>query len=336
MKKRIMLSLLLSLLLIIVMTLPLSAAWGKKNTDKKVVVYTAHDMSIIQEAIPLCEKEMGMKVEYIRMGSGDIIQRAKAEKNKPQADVIWSIGGEELEANSDLLERYVPKEWSKVDSVYKVSNNWLPYTGIIMVLVVNTNLVPEKDMPKTWTDLGDAKWKGKISSARADKSGSAFMQLATVLNVHKNDGWSIYEKILSNFILSGSSGAISRLVNDGEMAIGITLEDNAYRFVKGGGPVKIIYPEDGTTVGPDGIALIKGAPHPKEAKMFIDWIMGKTHQTFISEKMARRSIRNDLPDAAGLQKIKNIKVVPYDFAWSAKNREGFIKKWTELVMKLGL
>lgn len=337
MKKRLLLFLVLSLLFIIVMTLPLFAAWGKKKeTKNKLVLYTAHEMSIIQEAIPLFEKKTGIKAEYIRMGSGDIIQRAKAEKNNPQADLIWSIGGEELEANSELFERYIPKEWGKIDPVYKVSNNWLPYTGIIMVLVVNTNLVSEKDMPKTWTDLGNEKWKGKISSARADRSGSAFMQLATVLNVYKKTGWDVYEKILSNFIFSGSSGAISRLVNDGEMAIGITLEDNAYRFVKGGGPVKIVYPADGTTVGPDGIALIKGAPNPKEAKIFIDWVLSKEYQTFISEKMARRSIRNDLPEATGLPKIKSIKVVPYDFAWSAKNRESFLKKWLDIVMKLGL
>ncbi len=329
--KRILLALLLVLLIPAVMF-----AGGQKEKAKKVVLYSAHTQEIIDALVPRFKAATGIDAEVVKMGSGDVIARVKAEKNNPQCDVIWSIGGEQLEANSDLLEKYTPKEWDKISDVFKVGTNWLPYTGIVMVFIVNTNLVPADKTPQKWTDLADPRFKGQISSSRADKSGSAYMQLATVLNIYKDRGWQVYESILKNFVLSSSSSAVPRYVNDGEQEVGITLEDNAYRYVKGGGPVKIVYPKDGTTAAPDGIALVKGAPHPKEAKIFIDWALSKETQDFLVEKMGRRPVRVDGAVPPGLPPLSKIKTVPYDFAWSAKNKEKFVKHWTELVQKLGL
>ncbi|HUX21992.1 MAG TPA: extracellular solute-binding protein, partial [Spirochaetia bacterium] len=231
---------------------------------------------------------------------------------------------------------YTPKDWDKIEPVFKVGTNWLPYTGIVMVFIVNTDKVPANLIPQKWTDLADPRLKGLISSARADKSGSSYMQLATVLNVYKDTGWDVYRSILKNFVLSGSSSAVSRFVNDGEAYVGLTLEDNAFRYVQGGGPVKIVYPADGTTAAPDGIALIKGAPHQANAKAFIDWTLSKKVQDFLVEKMARRPVRIDGAVPAGLPPLSQIKTVPYSFSWSASNKDAFLKQWSDMVMQLGL
>jgi iron(III) transport system substrate-binding protein len=287
--------------------------------------------------VPMFESATGIKTQVVKAGSADIIARVRAEKANPQCDVIWSIGGEQLEAESDLLAPYTPKDWDKIEPVFKVGTNWLPYTGIVMVLIVNTNMVPANLTPKTWKDLADPRLKGEISSARADKSGSSYMQLATVLNVYgEQQGWALYEKILANFVLSGSSSAVPRFVNDGEQAVGVTLEDNAYRYVEGGGPVKIVYPEDGTTAAPDGIALVKGAPHPDAGKAFIDWALSKPAQDYLVKKMGRRPVRVDGAVPPGLPPMSQIKTKPYNFAWSAANKDKFVAHWTELVQKLGM
>jgi len=311
-------------------------AGGSKKEEKKVILYTAHRETIVEAMLPRFKEATGIEAEYVKMGSADVIRRVKAEKDNPQCDVIWSIGAEQLEANPDLLEEYIPKDWDKIDPVFKVGNKWLPYTGIVMVFIVNTNIVPEELTPRKWTDLADPRLKGKISSARADKSGSSYMQLATVLNIYKDRGWEVYKSILANFVLSGSSSAVPRFVNDGEAAVGITLEDNAWVYVQGGGPVKIVYPEDGTTAAPDGIALVKGAPHSEAAKTFIDWTLSKETQEFLVEKMGRRPVRTDVKAKGALPPLSEIKTVPYDFAWSAGNKDKFVKKWKELVMELGL
>ena len=151
-----------ALLLIIALALvPLGlSATGQPEQAKKVVLYTAHEQDIVDGMVPLFEADTGIKVEYVKMGSGEIIQRARAEQANPQGDVIWSIGGEQLEANPDLLEKYVPKEADMIEPVFMVGNNWLPYTGIVMVFVVNTKLV-------TCVSRRRSPWAGgRSSSAR--------------------------------------------------------------------------------------------------------------------------------------------------------------------------
>jgi len=310
---------------------------AESQAPQRVVAYTAHEDNIIAEMTARFTAETGIEIEFIKLGSSDVIRRAVAEANNPQADVIWSIGGEALEANSSILAPYTPKEWNKIADVFKVGTNWLPYTGIMNVFVVNTDMVPANQTPQTWQDLADPRLKGLISSARADRSGSSYMQLANVLAVYGEDqGWGVYNNILKNFALSASSGAVPRFVNDGEAAIGITLEDNAQRFVLGGGPVKIVYPSDGTVAAPDGIALLKGAPHPEAAKAFIDWCLSRSTQDFLVETMGRRSVRVDGTTPPGLPALSEINTIGYDFGWAAGNRERFINRYSETVIELGM
>jgi iron(III) transport system substrate-binding protein len=314
----------------------ITLAVGAFAAPQKVVVYTAHEDSILNALAPRFEAETGIKLEYVKLASGDVIKRAKAEAANPQADVIWSIGGEQLEAENAILAPYTPKEWSKIAAVYKVGTNWLPYTGIMNVFIVNTNMLTPDKYPTKWTDLTDARFKKLISSARADKSGSSYMQLCNTILVYKDKGWDVYKGIMANMVVSASSGSVPKFVSDGEQAVGITLEDNAFRYVQGGGPVKIVYPTDGTVAAPDGIALLKGAPHPDAAKVFIDWCLSKPIQEYLVYTMARRSVRTDCKDPAGLPAIKSIKTIPYDFKWAAANKDAFSKKFGDIAMELGL
>ncbi len=320
---------------LIVLCLAFTASvWAASN---KVVVYTAHEETIINALVPMFEKETGIDIEYVKLGSGDVIKRAKAELGNPQADVIWSIGGEQLEANNQILEAYTPKDWDKIASVYKVGKNWLPYTGIMNVFIVNTKLLTPAQYPRKWTDLTTARFKKAISSARADKSGSSYMQMANVLSVYgETKGWEVYKGIMSNMVVSASSGAVSKFVNDGEQSVGLTLEDNAFRYFSGGGPVAIVYPEDGTVAAPDGIALLKGAPNLDNAKKFIDWMLSKPTQEYLVDAMARRPVRTDCKDPKGLPALSTIKTIPYDFAWAATNNPVFVKKFVDIAMDLNL
>lgn len=311
-------------------------AFSAFAASNEVVVYTAHEESIINALVPMFEKETGIKVNYVKLASGDVIKRAKAEAANPQADIIWSIGGEQLEAENQILQSYIPKDWDKIVPVYKVGTNWLPYTGIMNVFVVNTKMLKPAQYPQKWTDLTDARFKKLISSAPADKSGSAYMQLANVIAIYGDKGWDVYKGIMKNMVISTSSGAVPKFVNDGEQAVGLTLEDNAFRYVEGGGPVAIVYPADGTVAAPDGMAILKGAPNLANAKIFTDWCLSKPVQEYLVNAMKRRPVRTDVASPKGLPAMTEIKGIPYDFGWAAKSKTEFVKKFTEIKMDLGL
>lgn len=330
----------IALALIIVMLVSSMAlfAAGEMERAKKVVAYSAHEDTIIASMKRLWEEDHPeLQLEVIKMGSGDVISRAKAESSNPQADVIWSIGGEALEQNSDLLEFYQPKDWDMIEDVYKVGTNWIPYTGIMNVFIVNTNMLSPDQYPRTWKDLASDKLQG-VGTARADQSGSSYMQLANVLAIYGDgeEGWAVYKSIMENFFLASSSGAAPRLANDGEVPVAVTLEDNAQRFVAGGGPVKIVYPEDGAVAAPDGIAIIKGAPNLAGAKTFVDWATSAKIQNFLVKQMGRRPVRKDAATPPGLPAMSEINTIEYDFGWSAANRDAYIARFRELMMELNL
>lgn len=301
------------------------------RAEQHVVIYTAHEASITEQLVPRFEKETGIKVDLIKGGGGDLINRVKAEAKAPRADVIWSIGADLLVANPTLLQAYRPAGLDAVlDPKFASRGNWLPYTGVIMVFAVNTQKLQPAGYPHSWMDLTDPKWKGKVSSARADSSSSAFIQYASVLNAFGDKGMDVYTKLFANFALSNSSGAVPRFVNDGEALVGITLEDNALQYVKGGGKMAIVYPAEGTSLTADGIALVKGAPDEAEGKRFIDWALSQPVQQWLVQTLGRRSIRNDVAANPVLPPLSQIKTVNYDVEAVARDLPKLMAAWKTL------
>ena len=297
----------------------------------RVSVYTAHESSIIDAMVPPFQKATGITVDVVKGGGGDLLNRVKAEAGAPRADVVWSVGPDVLEVNAPLLEAYRPAGYEQVlDPKFAASGVWLPYTGTVMVIAVNTAKVKPGDFPKTWSDLADPKWHGLVSSARADSSSSAFSQFLTILTCYPDTGMDIYKRIFANFVLSDSSGGVSRYVNDGEAFAGLTLEDNALQYVKGGGHMAIVYPSDGTLVNADGVALVKGAPHPDEARRFIDYLMSKPAQEILVQTVGRRSIRTDVPAGPGTKPLSEIKAINYDTVDAARRRATLLAQWRKI------
>lgn len=300
--------------------------------DDKVVVYTAAPQELVDKVVPAFEKASGLKVELVKAGAGELINRIKAEKGRQAADVLWSVGGEVLQANPDLFEAYTPKDSDKIVAEVRSKGKWVPFTVIATAFSVNTQQLTEAQRPKTWLDLTKPEYKGKISVARLDKSSSSYIQLAALLQIYGIDkGWEIYGKIMDNAQLAASSGAVPKFVNDGEAAIGLNNEDVALRFKNGGGPVDVIYPADGTTAQADGMALMATPQNVKGAKAFMDFVISAEAQGLVAS-IGRRPVRADVPSLAGLTPLASLKLITYDLEWAAGYQKTAMAKWNDMIL----
>lgn len=125
-----------------------------------------------------------------------------------------------------------------------------------------------------------------------------------------------------------------KLVNDGEYALGITLEKSANNYkIAEGSKLDYIYPSDGTSAVPDGIALVKGAPNYECAVAFMNFVTGVDCQNMMSKDFSRRSARSDVNAPEGLPTMENINVIDYDFDWAANNKEAIVEKFQEIVVE---
>lgn len=298
-----------------------------------VTVYTAAPQNFVDALVPSYEAKTGNKVEIIKAGSGELLNRLTAEASSPLADVLWSVDGTVVDFNPDLFQAYKSVHADKVLPAMGKSDLWSPFTAIVMTFIVNKEKLGDLAIPTSWSDLAKPEYKGLISSARADKSGSAFIQFATVLQAYDTEeaGWDTYKGMLANFVLSDSSGAVPRFVNDGELPVGITLEDAALRYKEGGGPVQIVYPTDGTTLAPDAMALIANAKHVEEGKSFIDFMLSEEAQAVVAE-LGRRPVRGDVASNELLDPISSLNAVEYDFGWAASNRARLVEEWGNTVL----
>jgi iron(III) transport system substrate-binding protein len=217
----------------------------------------------------------------------------------------------------------------------KVSPNWIPFSVTIPnVLAVNTRLVPENETPSTWAELADPKWKGRIAFAGADRSGSALQQmLQIVFNFGDDEGWRLFERMVENFVITGSSGAVPRGVAQGEYAIGLTLEDNAQRFIAGGAPMKIVYPREGISMSADAMALVAGGPNPDGGRALLDYIVSTEGQKLIVERFGRRPIRADVAPPTGASDPATLPIKNIPVEWSNVRQRDLLARYLRLVRR---
>jgi len=307
----------------------------------EVVAYSAEKEEIIKAVEPMWAKAVpDIKLNTLASGTNEVVQRVLHERQHPLGDVVWGIGAEGPSALLDLFEPYETKQAKAVDPRWAAvakGQPWQPNSIVPMVLIYNTSLVPSAQAPRSWRDLADPRWKGRLAYAAPDKSGSAYTQLATMVSVFgDNDaGWKVIARIMRNAKILQSSGKVPKGVSDGEYAVGITYENIAGLYVAGKAPVKIVYPVEGTAILPDANALIRGAPHPEAAKRFLDFLQSKPVQEMLARKLSLRSCRTDVAAPPGLSPIEDIKAAPgFDFRWAVAHRKDFIKKWQAIVLSL--
>jgi iron(III) transport system substrate-binding protein len=302
---------------------------------RPVVVYTAN-AEAVNALAPGFKTATGADLQVVAAGSGELVRRIRAESQRPLGDCVVSIGGEPIDAAKELFSAHKVTDDAAIRPDIKVSDVWVPFSVTLpSVVCVNTRLVPEAEIPMTWAALADPKWKGKIAFAGADRSGSALQQMFQIIHTAGNEaaGWALFERMFDNFVVTGSSGAVPRGVAQGEYAIGLTLEDNAQRFIDGGSPMRIVYPREGIAYSADAMAVIANGPNPDGAKALLNYIASKDGQSLIVTRFGRRPIRNDVDGPKGAIPAAQLPVNNPPTAWVNANNRPFMDRYMRLARR---
>jgi iron(III) transport system substrate-binding protein len=329
------------LLMSLVLALFLSATVSAKE---KVTVYTSLETDETVKYIEVARKDLpDLDIDIIRLSTGELGARMLAEKDNPQADLIWGWAVTNMEQfiPAGMIQPYRAKGTETLDKRFVHPKDF--YAGIDMYIAafcVNTKVLKEKNlpMPKGWNDLLNPGFKGLIAMPNPVASGTGFLQIASLLQMYgakegKEDGWEFLKKLDKNmgqYIKSGSRPA--KMTAQGEFAIGCSFDFVVGELKKGGSPVEFVFPVEGAGYEVEANALLKGAKNPAAAKKFLDWAISanamKAYSAFkLGVTLPGIPTRSDMPQLA------QINLYPMDFTWQGKNRDAILQKWESLFQK---
>lgn len=296
--------------------------------SQKLVVYTSHKEEVYNPIIKEFEERTGIFVEVKQGGTLELFDEIASGKSSGNCDVIFGGGIENYMGYEDYLDAYRVEEEEMIAERYRCSNHkWTSFSVLPMVFIYNSKLVYPAAAPRTWEEMQSTKWKGEIAFADPAESGSSYTALCTMIFATGGDT----ETVISNFAaaldgsISANSGAVLEEVNSGTKLVGITLEETALKKMEQGADLRIIYPIEGTSAVPDGVAIVSNAKHRSNAQKFLDFVVSEDVQRLLVDEMYRKSIRKD-----NVFTSDSLKVINYDIVWAAKEKDTILQKWNML------
>jgi iron(III) transport system substrate-binding protein len=324
-----------------------SAAWGAMRDSasvtpqEEITVYTAllpenaqSYLASFQRAYP------AIKVTLVRESTGPLIDRLRAERQDPQADVIWGLGVTSLVLLEweDLLVPYAPAGLSRVLPLFRDARTppyWVGIYAWILVYCVNPDQLARLDLPlpTAWRDLGNPVYRGHLGLADPVKSGTGYLLVDTVLQHYgKNAGWEYLDALHQNVPrYVPSSEEACRLAGSlgDEIAIVVTSDEAGSHQKKGGTPVELIFPSEGSGWDMRANALVKkrSLTIKPAAKTFLHWAISDGAMQAYARNVALTAVRLDNPLPSGFPSDLDRQLFDKDIMRSAAHRDIILREW---------
>jgi 2-aminoethylphosphonate transport system substrate-binding protein len=247
-------------------------------------------------------KATGVKVQYIEAGSGGVVERVAKESTNPQADVLVTLPPFIMKAVADgLIQAYTPAGADQISADLKDKGGmYVALSNNYMNFIYNSAVV--KEPPKSFADLLDPKFKGKIQYSTPGQAGDGTAVMIEVFHAFgsKDKGFEFLKALQANNVgPSASTGKLTALVNKGELYVANgDLQMNVDQM-RSNPNIKVFWP-----AGPDGkrstfalpyyMGLVKGAPHADAGKKLIDFLLAKEAQSTLSSMAFGLPVRADV------------------------------------------
>ncbi len=318
-----------------VLAAPLCVRTASAATE--LTVYTAVEAEDLKRyAAAFNEDHPDIAIKWVRDSTGIITAKLLAEKNNPQADVIWGLAATSLllMKGEGMLEPYAPKGLDKLNPKFRDKDNPPTWTGMdawIASVCVNTVEAGKKNlpMPGSWMDLTKPVYKGHIVMPNPNSSGTGFLDVSSWLQLFKEDGgWDFMDKLHQNIAWYTHSGSKPcKQAAAGETPIGISFAFRGAKSKAAGAPLEIIVPKEGVGWDMEATAIVAGTSKLEAAKTLVDWTITKKANTLYNEGYAVVAYPGIAKPVEHFPPGIVDAMIDNDFLWAAQNRKRILAEW---------
>jgi len=283
--------------------------------EGKIVWYTSVDLTIAERVAKVFETHYpGMQVKVERSGAERNYQRIGQEYASKiyNCDVVNSSDAAHLIIwkREKLLAAYMPEDVARdFPAAHKDPDGmFASWRVTLSPIAYNTKLVKKEDAPKSFADLLDPKWSGKIVKAHPGYSGTI---MTATQQTARDLGWGYYEKLSKQKVMQVQSAADPpKKLALGERAV---MADGGEYVVSDmmtrGEPIEAVYPTEGTPLITGPSAIMVRAPNPNAARLFYAWSMTVEGQQVSIDVGGMRSVHPGTKERPGRPKLSDIKTM---------------------------
>lgn len=303
-----------------------AAAFGapfvtRARAAEGIVWYSGSSARSVEAWAEKFRAQSGIPTETFRTGGVKLAQKFEAEvaAGQVRCSVLdSSVPGIMMDwVDRGLIMEYESPEAKNYPDDVRDPGYWAPIKALVLVLAYNADLVSPDEAPKTWEDILDPKWKGKMVMADAAYSGAALHWFAAMRKKYGNAFMEDLSK--QDVLIRQGSGATANTVTSGERPVSpMLLHYRAFANIDKGANLNVVMPDEGVPLSYMVIGIPKDAPNPEDGKKFIDFALSKEAQAFWQSEYHTPSLRSDVEPLSRLRgrrplsEVKRINSSPDD------------------------
>ena len=303
----------------------------------KLTIYTALENDQLAPFKTEIEKTVpDVEVEWVRDSTGVVTARFLAEKDSPKADMVLGLAASSLLLfkNAGLLEAYQPKGVEALKPAFRSSDgSWTGQDAFLGVICFNTveGQKSALEVPKSWKDLTDAKYKDKLVMPHPASSGTGYLTVAAWMQLMgEAEAWKFMDALHQNIAVYTHSGSAPCVqAAKGERVAGISFDMRAAREKSAGAPIEIISPAEGIGWDMEAFAIVKGTKKADAARKVADWAVTKAASELYSKfyaVVAHPEVNNVPKNYPADAETRMAKV---DFQKMADDRARVLAEWSK-------
>lgn len=312
-----------------------------------LTVYSPHGKALLEHYEKGFERDNpDVDVKWVELGSQQILERLRAEKDKPAVDVWFGAPSELFEraASEGLLDTISPSWANAVPSEMKdPGHHWFGTYLTPEVIAYNSRYVPDSMAPNEWKEVADPRWRGHVIIRDPVSSGTmraifgAIMQQSIAKAGKTDSAWALLRRLDANTqeYTPTPEAMYDKLVSGESWITLYNMPDIVSLAKRVGAPVKYVAPTSGTPVLVDGIALVNNSNNRTFGMRYIEYVTTQEALQFAADSLARIPVRTDLADAtlpAWVAEARmGIKAMALDQKLMADSLDVWMKAWDSVV-----